>query len=148
MATKQKEIPNIDLSVTSKKQFTIDGDADRVIELNTSDISILSRLKESYPKLEELGNRAASVSDENTDDIIDVLNKTDAEIREILDYIFDSKIADKCAPSGTMYDMFNGEFRFEHIMNKLIALYENNLDKEYKLMTKKIKKHTDKYIGK
>ena len=148
MAVKQNNVANIDLTITNKKKFTIDGDANRVIELNTSDMSIMSRLYDSYPKLDDLGVRAMSIADSEPKEAVETLKEVDADMRKLINYIFDSDIADTCAPDGTMYDMFNGEFRFEHIVGKLVSLYENNMDKEYKLMVKKVKKHTDKYTGK
>lgn len=142
-------ITDIDLSVTNKKQFRIDKDDSRIIELNTSDLNILSRLQECYPKLDSLGTKAMSISSDNEmDDTIATLKEIDKEMRDLVNFVFDSDIADACAPDGSMFDMFNGEFRFEHIISTLIGLYEKNIDKEYKLMAKKIQKHTEKYTGK
>lgn len=145
----KNNIVDIDLSVTKKKQFRIDGDDTRIIELNTSDINILSRLQDSYSKLDALGTKAMSIPDDSSiEDTVAILAEVDKEMRELVNYIFDSDISDVCAPDGSMFDMFNGEFRFEHIISTLIGLYEKNIDNEYKLMAKKIKKHTDKYTGK
>lgn len=145
----KNNIVDIDLSVTKKKQFRIDKDDNRIIELNTSDLSILSRLQDSYPKLDALGVKAMTISEtDNSEETVAILKEVDNEMRNLMNFIFDSEISDICAPEGTMFDMFNGDFRFEHILSVLIALYEDNIDKEYKLMTKKIKKHTSKYTGK
>ena len=145
----KNNIVDIDLSVTKKKQFRIDGDDTRIIELNTSDMSILSRLQESYPRLDELGTKAMSMSSDDTlETTAALLTEIDKEMRDILNFIFDSDIADVCAPDGSMFDMFNGQFRFEHILSKLVGLYEKNIDNEYKLMAKNIAKHTEKYTGK
>ena len=140
----KNNIVDIDLSVTKKKEFRIYKDDNRIIELNTSDMNILGRLQETYPKLDKLGVKAMSIY-EGEEQVIEHISP---EMRKYIDFIFDSPVADVCAPDGSMFDMFNGEFRFEHILDVLIGLYENNLDKEYKLMSKKIKKHTDKYTGK
>ncbi len=153
MANQKNNIVDINLSVPDKKQFRIDGDDNRIIELNTSDLSILSRIQSCYPKLDALGVKATSLSSDmenegSAEKIVTVLAEIDKEMRDILDFVFDSKIADICAPSGTMFDMFNGQFRFEHIMDTLIKLYENNIDSEYKLMAKRVKKRTSKYTGK
>ena len=147
MATKNN-IVDIDLSVTKKKQFRIDKDDTRVIELNTSDMNILSRLYDCYPKLDELGVKAVKISSDNPEETVATLKEIDKEMRDLLNFVFDSDIADVCAPDGSMFDMFLGEFRFEHILDTLLTLYENNINKEYKLMAKNIKKHTDKYAGK
>lgn len=149
MATKKNTgIIDIDLSVTKKKQFRIDGDDNRIIELNTSDMTIIERLNEVYPKLESLSARTAELSDDDVEGGIKALKDIDKEMRELLDYTFDSPISSVCAPDGSMYDLFNGEFRFEHIITVLLNLYEDNISKEFNNMEKRINKHTAKYTKK
>ena len=148
MATKKTNkanIVDIDLSVTKKKQFRIDKDDNRIIELNTSDTNILSRLQKVYPRLDELSEKA-SVLGEDADADIKVLKEMDEELRKCIDYLFDSDVSSVCAPFGSMFDLFNGQFRFEHILEALFPLYENNIDDEYGKLTKRMSKHTDKYI--
>ena len=161
MLNEQNHIIDIDLSITSKKKFRIDKDDNRIIELNTSDMNIISRLSEVYPKLEELQAKATQLTstvdikqhDEN--DIEGTLNEykvvgdnlkdIDKSMRDLIDYIFDSKVADIAAPDGSMYDLFNGSFRYEHIITTFMALYEDNLKAEYDRLEKQTKKHTAKY---
>ena len=143
-------IIDIDLSVTRKKRFRIDGDDNRVIELNTSDMTILNRLDEADRQLRELADKAnfelADVEDENRD-IVKELLATDKQMREIIDYLFDAPVSDVCAPDGSMYDPFNGKYRFEHIMEALFLQYENNIAEEIKKMRKNVQKHTSKYTN-
>ena len=49
---------------------------------------------------------------------------------------------------GSMYDLFNGKFRFEHIIEKLSDLYGNNMKDEFKAVNARVKKHTAKYTKK
>ena len=152
----EDQILDIDLSVTRRKRFRIDGDSNRILELNLSDMGIVSRLKDAYPKLVKLSQDAteemATVSDDESDlqesltKTADVLDRIDKEMRSQIDYIFDSNVSELCVPSGSMYDPFNGKFRFEHILNIITSLYESNLNDEYKKMTKRVQKHTSKYI--
>lgn len=142
---------DIDLSVTRKKRFRIDGDDNRIIELNTSDMTILNRLDESERRLKELAdstNVDLTGDDKSDKDIVSRLLKTDREMRDIIDYLFDSPVADICAPDGSMYDPFNGKYRFEHIMETLFTLYEQNISDEIKKMRRNVQKHTDKYVKK
>lgn len=148
MARKNTNVIDIDLSVTKKKQFRIDGDDSRIIELNTSDMTIIERLNEVYPKLESLSAKTAELSGDDVEGGIKTLKDIDKEMRELLDYIFDSQISTACAPDGSMYDLFNGEFRFEHIITVLLNLYEENITKEFNSMEKRINKHTAKYTKK
>ena len=154
------DVIDIDLSVIRKKRFRIDHDDSRVIELNTSDLGILSRLRETYPKLIELANTAFKdvpevdsqaedydfATDTATTSMIDALENADKKMRELIDYIFDSDVSDICVPSGSMYDPINGAFRFEHIIDKLSALYETNISAEMSSISQRVKKHTDKYV--
>ena len=128
---------NIDLSALRRQRFTIDGDPNRVLELNTTDLTIIQRLSEAYPKLEELEHEVGNVSqgvgstEDTVKDDIDTmatrLSDTDKKMRELLDYIFDSNVSEMCAPSGSMYDPIGGQLRYEHIITILMGLYENNL---------------------
>ena len=144
---------DIDLSATRKKRFRIDGDNNRYLELNTSDMSIVTRLDNLYPKLEKLSQEASikqldkqeADSEKALSKISQALIKIDFQMRQILDEIFDSNVSEVCAPSGSMFDPFNGEFRFEHIIDVLTKLYENNLNTEFKKMAAKVKKRTAKY---
>ena len=141
-------IIDIDLSVTRKKRFRIDGDDSRIIELNTSDMTILSRLDECERRLKALAESAntdLTGEDDSDVDVVTRLLATDKEMRDIIDYLFDSPVADICAPDGSMYDPFNGKYRFEHILETLFTLYEQNISDEIKKMRKNVRKHTDKY---
>lgn len=155
----QNDVQDINLSVLQKKKFRIDGDDNRILELDVSDMNIVVRLRNAYPKLEELTKKISEMDSDDSANDEDALDESikklgnsveeiDNATRDLLDYIFDSNVSEICAPSGSMYDMINGEFRYEHILNVLTNLYEQNIDKEYKKMKNRIKKHTDKYTGK
>lgn len=145
----------IDLTATRKKRFHVNrGSGDYgILELNTSDMSIINRLENLYPKLQKLSQDAAikQLDKEGSDDerytakIAQALTKIDTEMRHIIDEIFDSNVSEVCAPYGSMMDPFNGDFRFEHIIDAISSLYENNINAEYKAMSEKMKKRTAKY---
>lgn len=160
--TTQQDVTDISLSVVRKKRFRIDGDDSRILELNTSDLNILARLKETYPKLVALAEDAFKnlpevdstsedydfTTDEATATLVTALAEADKKMRELIDYIFDSNVSELCAPSGSMYDPINGAFRFEHIINTLSALYEADISTEMGKVSRRVKKHTSKYTGK
>lgn len=149
------EIIDLDLSITSKKKFRFDKDDNRIVEINTSDMNLMQRVSVAYPKLQELQNKAAKLTEgldvENTTAIDDIttmadrLSAVDAEMRDLLDYMFDAEISKAAAPTGSMYDPFNGSFRFEHIIALMMKQYEDNLQSEFKKMERQMKAHTDKY---
>lgn len=152
----KNNVIDIDLSVTRKQRFRINEDDSRILELNISDMNIVVRLRDSYPKLNDLAVEVGTLyeDDDNEDDISEIvkfgnqLESIDNKMRELVDYIFDSNVSEICAPDGSMYDVFNGQFRFEIIIEKLIGLYEENIGAEYKKLSTRIQKHTDKYVKK
>lgn len=157
--TKSQSVTDISLGSIRKKRFRIDGDDSRILELNTSDLNILARLKEAYPKLIELADTAFKnlpeldssakdydfMTDEATSEVIAALKDADEKMRELVDYIFNSNVSELCAPDGSMYDPIDGQFRFEHIINTLAALYESDVSGEMNKLSSRVQKHTTKY---
>lgn len=147
------DIIDVDLSIIKKKKFRINGDNTKILELNVSDMSIVSRLDESYQKLIDLQNKVTSLAEMNEEandrellsSTATKLNEIDKEMRELLDYIFQSNVSEICGSEGSMYDPIEGTFRYEHIISTLTRLYENNLSAEFAKMKKNISKHTAKY---
>ena len=157
--TVNNDIIDLDLSVTKKKKFRFDKDDNRIVEINTSDMNLIQRVSEAYPKLQALQTKASKLTEgldvENNesdlaalDDITTMaerLSAVDTEMRELLDYMFDAPVSAAAAPNGSMYDPFNGSFRYEHIIAVVTKQYEDNLQSEFSKMEKQMKKHTAKY---
>lgn len=155
----QNGIVDVDLSVIEKKKFRINGDNNKILELNTSDMGIIVRLEDAYPKLMELQEEVAKLADINDDMDTDEdadnrkllsaaaskLKEIDGAMRETIDFIFQSNVSEICGSEGSMYDPIDGTFRYEHIISTLIKLYRNNIDAEFKKMKDRINKHTSKY---
>lgn len=151
---KEAEVTDINISYADKKKFRINGDYDRILELNTSDLNVLGRYNESYPKLMDFMDsvrQELSATDDDDEDlgkISDVLTKIDKEMRNCIDYIFDTNASEVCAPSGNMFDPVNGQFRFEHIIETLSKLYSEGINAEFAKMKKNTAKYTTKYTKK
>jgi hypothetical protein len=153
------EIIDLDLSITQKKKFRFGKDDSRIVEVNTSDMNLMQRVSVAYPKLQDLQTKASKLTDGlDTDDnatesgaltnisaMAERLSAVDAEMRELLDYMFNAPISAAAAPDGSMYDPFGGSFRYEHIIAVMMSQYEKNLQSEFSKMEKQLKKHTDKY---
>jgi len=142
--TDTREIIDINLDGIQKQRFRINGNPDAIIELDLSDLSIVDRLRAG---LEQLQKEVVAIS-ESKDIDDDMLKEIDAKMRESIDYIFDYPVSAVCAKKGTMYDIKDGKFRYEIIIDGLTKLYQNNINEEYKKFQSRIKKHTDKYTSK
>lgn len=151
--TVDDNIIDVDIEGIKKQKFRINNGG--VLELDTSDINIIKRLKEVYPKLNELANDATKNVDvdseksveEQLDEMADTLTKIDDKMREYVDYIFDSNVSEICAANTSMYSPHGGKFTFEHITETLGKLYAANIDEEAKKLSKRMREHTDKYTG-
>lgn len=148
----------LDLSALSKRRVIIDGDENRVLMLNVSDMNVIVRLKDKYQELadleeEALNNLSKKSKGDIKEDIENAANTLDdinQKMRSIMDYIFDADVSDKCAPFGNMFDFINGKARYEHIFDALVQLYDDNIKSETKKVEKRINenKHTQKYVKK
>lgn len=148
---------NLNIPELLRTRITINGDENKFIELNLSDITIVKRLEESYEKLNDLALDASKaginldsdeeITDEQAQELANILlNETDKKMRDLVDYVFDYPVSDVVLSEGSMFDPVNGNFKFEIIIESLFGLYEKNLAKEAAKIRKNVHKHTDKYL--
>lgn len=155
MAEEHNNIIDLDLSVTKRRTIRFDKDDNRTVDIDIADMNTMSRLADTYPKIVALQERAGKIADgisttaesavEDLGTIGARLSQVDAQMREYIDYIFDAPVSTARAPSGSMYDIFGGSFRFEHIISVLLTQFETNMNSEFKKMQKQMGKHTAKY---
>lgn len=154
----EQDVVDVDLGFVEKKRFRIAGDFNRMLELNVSDLNITARLRTGYPKLKALLADAQTKIESIPDDLddkeeilagmADTLTSIDKEMREIIDYIFDTNASEVCAPSGNMFDPVGGQWRFERIIDKLTTLYSEGLNSEFNQIKNRVEKKTGKYTKK
>lgn len=152
------DIQDVDISAIKKKRFRINGDSSKILELNVSDMNIASRMTAAYDRLqkymEEVGTILSDIPEDGEttpeleEKVNDQLKAIDEKMREEMDYIFQAPVSEVCSYGGSMYDPFEGAFRFEHIIESLSKLYENNLAKEFESMRKRVSVKTSKYTKK
>lgn len=138
----------IDLNIDGIKRtaFRINGNNDAILELNLSDVNIGKRLEKGYQQLHDEIVKISEIPD-GDENLSEKLSEADKAMREYLDYIFDSNVSEVCGSGGSMYDLKDGEFRFEHIISALVKLYDENLKKEYDLMKLRLQKYTKGHVG-
>jgi len=158
--TAPEGVIDLDTEVINTKKFRFCKDNDRIIELNLSDMGIMARIAEAYPMLQAQQEEASKLldglnigEDVSTEESIESaveygkrLKSIDSKMRELIDFIFNTDVSSKAAPDGSMYDPFNGSFRFEYIITLLINQYGDNLQAEFAKMERQIDKHTNKYV--
>ena len=153
--TDSNDLIDLDLNPIRRRKIRINGDNNRILELDTTDMGIVTRLNEIYPKLAELEKEYGSldiVFDENGDvteesfaAVGQAIRDIDMRMREYIDSIFNSNVSKVCAPTGNMFDPINGSFRFEYIIDALANLYEDEIAKNIQKRKENVEKHTAKY---
>ena len=139
-------IVDINLDGIQRTRFRINGDSNSIIELNLSDLQIHDRLVKGTDQLQAAISEIAELPADD-EHLSEKLKQIDGKMREYIDYIFNYPVSDVCARYGTMYDLTNGKFRYEIIIEGLTKLYSNNIHDEFKKLNARIKKHTDKYTA-
>lgn len=161
----QEQVLHLDLSATAGKKVVIDDDESRTFRINTSDFGIYDRLRLGMSKLydvfatmkEKVGAVAESEADTDTEDeneegdafskiLGETMKDADAEMRSIIDFIFNAPVSDACAPDGYMFDLFDGQLRFEYIINAITKLYENNINAEFYKIKSRINSKLPTYV--
>lgn len=149
---------NLDLSETARTKIWVNGDCTKVLELNLTDLGIMGRAKDAMKELDELQAEAnllvsAEVPDnleteednEKFDEVIETFRDIDKKMRKIVNGIFDFDVCDICCDGGSMYDPIGGQYRYEYIIDRIMALYGDSWEKETKLSKDRMKSHTAKY---
>lgn len=155
LVDKNDDIIDIELPQIKKARFRINGDSNKILELNTSDMGIVKRLNEVYPKLQALSKKVTTFDEkeltDNSDEALaqfaNKLDEIDKDMKKLIDELFQANVSEVCCDDGTMYDLYGGMMRFEHIISTLSNLYENNFNEEFKRVRARIQKHTSKYTG-
>lgn len=145
---------NINFNFNKKKTFTIDGDENKLIELDTSDVGVITRLNDSIAKIKELEKKQEKLTElsKQEDDIAAfdftrLFAEVESDMRGIIDHIFDSPVADTILGTSSVFSPVNGKYKFEQIIDVLLGLYEADIKKETaKINRAHIGKHTDKYV--
>ena len=149
---------NLDLSETARTKIWVNGDCTKVLELNLTDLNIVTRAKDAKAKLDELQAEAIELAsaevpnsieseedEKKVDEAIEKFRSIDKKMRDLVDSIFDFGVCELCCDGGSMYDPIGGQYRYDYIIDKLMNLYGDQWQKEKKLREQNISKHTAKY---
>lgn len=156
--TERQEQPIQDLFIPEieKKRFRINGDDNKILEIDTNDLGILTRLHEKFEELDKLALEANTTESELSDDddefttltkVGRTLKEVDDEMRKILDDIFNANVSETCATKN-LYSPENGKWFFEVIIERVIPLCNRDINDGFRKMELRANKHTAKYTKK
>ena len=143
-----EKIVDINISGIEKTKIRINGRNDSILELNLSDFNISERIEEGYAKLNDEITKLADIDMDSLEnkELTKLLKDTDKIMRDTIDYIFDSNVSEVCCKTGTMFDIVDGAYKFEKILESLTSLYTENVNREYRAVKKRIQDKASKYI--
>jgi hypothetical protein len=152
----------INLQVESQKQtIQLNGNPEKVIELDLGDSNIITRLSEGVDKIENLVKERQNLhellangndSDESNisyyKNLASKFKELENSMRGIINEIFDFDVCTPFLGTSSVFSIKNGEFAYERIINSLMGLYEDSIQKENNKLKERLSKHTDKYLNK
>lgn len=116
------------------KRLAINGDENRVIVVNPTDVGIVARYREKLPEIEKL-----SPDTENSEEITDVLDK---KVREFVDYIIGSPVSEIVFGKTNCLSVAGGQTIFENFLTAYMEYMKPEIKAEYERSKKRIEKYT------
>lgn len=117
------------------KRLAINGDENRVIVVNPTDVGIVSRYREKLPEIEKL-----SAETRNSEEIPDILDK---KVREFADYIIGSPVAETVFGRTNCLSMAGGQTIFENFLTAYMEYMKPEIKAEYERSKKRVEKYTN-----
>ena len=143
---------NINLGIRTKT-FTIDGDANRTIEIDPSDMGVIGRLDDAIPQIDTILNEFVEKGKQMAEDggtgFGIALRELDGRMRTIINTIFDYDVCSVCVPKGTLFDVVADadKFKFEVLIEGLAKVYETTIVGDLQRVQNRMTEHTKKYTG-
>ena len=131
------------------KEFSINGDVNRVIRFNPSDLAIIKRLEEAKNKISEsmaikddieLDNEGKPV--DSLENYSKVISHIDNVIKEQINYIFDNNVADVVFGNQSPLANIKGKPLYERFMESVMPEIKKAVEEEAKESRKRVAKYT------
>lgn len=131
------------------KEFSINGDENRVIMFNPSDLAIIKRLEEAKNKISEsmaikddieLDNEGKPV--DSLENYSKVISHIDNVIKEQINYIFDSDVANVVFGNQSPLANIKGKPLYERFMESVMPEIKKAVEEEAKESRKRVAKYT------
>lgn len=150
---------NISFQDNNLEEFTINGDPGRVIRFDPSDVGIMDRLgifkqqlQEKFAQLEAANadlEIRADMDAEETERLFDRVTALTREVNEFIrqqiNYIFDSEVADVVFGNQSPLSTVKGVTLAERFLNAVTPIIEKTLKKEQQASSKRVSKYTARY---
>ena len=116
------------------KRLAINGDENRVIVVNPTDVGIVARYREKLPEIKKL-----SAETENFEEIPHILDK---KVREFVDYIIGLPVSETVFGKTNCISMAGGQTIFENFLTAYMEYMKPEIKAEYERSKKRVEKYT------
>lgn len=121
------------------KRLAINGDENRIITINPTDIAVIKRYNEVIPQLDELSEKYKEIPQEKTVEAISELNK---KAREFIDYIIGSPVSETVFGTANCLSYAGGQTIFENFLTAYMNYMTPAIKSEYEKSKNRIEKYT------
>jgi len=131
------------------KEYTINGDENRVIRVDTADIALTTRAVEAQKQIdafmkryEDIKIKADGTADIEEEAAIEAVKEMTDFVCGQIDYIFNSKVSDIVFNGASPLSTRNGIALYERFVNAMLPIIEADLKAENKAAQKRVDKYT------
>lgn len=136
---------SIDFNSGNYKEYAINGDENRVIRINVSDVGIITRIQDAMSKAD---NIAEEVSErEKKEDRTQLLKEYDQRAREMVNDIFGSDVCTAALGSVNVFSVAsNGKPVLFNFLEALLAVVVQEIKSTQTAAQIKLEEKVEKYI--
>lgn len=121
------------------KHLAINGDENRIITINPTDIAVIKRYNEVIPQLDELSEKYKEIPQEKT---VEAISELDKKAREFIDYIIGSPVSETVFGTANCLSYAGGQTIFENFLTAYMNYMTPAIKSEYEKSKKRIEKYT------
>ena len=130
------------------KEYTIRGVNGIVtVHFNPADVNFAKKAYKAFDNLRKKQETRAKTLEKDIpdDELFDMVDTLDKEMRGIINDLFEQDIADTLFGSVNAYSAANGAPIWQNFMNAIINQFDEATKREQALADEKIRKYTQKY---
>lgn len=144
--TIEMSMQSIDFNSGNYKEYAINGDENRVIRINVSDVGIITRIQDAMSKAD---NIAEEVSErEKKEDKTQLLREYDQRARDMVNSIFESDVCTAALGGINVFSMgSNGKPVLVNFLEALLAVVVQEIKSAQTAAQIKLEEKVEKYIA-
>lgn len=132
---------------TGLVEYTLKGIGEVKVYLNPTDTNFVQRLFSTFDQLDRQQERYKHEVNEATDNrkVFEIARKRDAEMRSLIDGVFETSVCDTLFGSMNVYAMADGLPVWCNLMLAILDIVKESFDQQQKAIDPRVEKFVAKY---